>query len=81
MVRILGGTMTIRYPSILDMTDELNQLNDIIEKIEHVHIIEITHSLITISDKYEEYEYDSILEAIASTLGATSSLRMPATLS
>ena len=56
--------MTIRYPSILDMTDELNQLNDIIEKIEHVHIIEITHSLITISDKYEEYEYDSILEAI-----------------
>ncbi len=56
--------MRIRYPSILDMTDELNQLKDIIEKIEDIHIIEITHSLIAISDKYEEYEYDSISEAI-----------------
>ena len=64
MVRILGRTMRIRYPSILDMTDALNQLKDIIEKIEDIHIIEITHSLIAISDKYEEYEYDSISEAI-----------------
>lgn len=56
--------MKIRYPSILDMTYELDQLNVLIEKIEGVSIIEITHSLIVISDGNEEYEYDSILEAI-----------------
>lgn len=56
--------MKIRYPSILDMTEELNKLNVIIEKIKGVSVIEITHSLIVISDGNEEYEYDSISEAI-----------------
>lgn len=36
----------------------------LLKKIEGVSIIEITHSLIVISDGNEEYEYDSILEAI-----------------
>lgn len=55
--------MEIRYPSILDMTDKLDELKDIIEKIDGVSIIKITHNLIVISDGNEEYEYDSILEA------------------
>lgn len=56
--------MKIRYPSIFDLTDELDKLRAIIEKIEGVNIVEITHSLIAISDNYGSYEYDSILEAI-----------------
>lgn len=56
--------MKIRYPSILDMNDELDKFNDLIEKIEGVSVVEITHSLIVISDGNEEYEYDSVLEAM-----------------
>lgn len=56
--------MKIHYPSMFDLTDELDKLNEIIRQIEGVSIIEITHSLIVISDGCEEYEYDSISEAI-----------------
>lgn len=63
-MRILEETMKIRYPSILDRVDELNELKSIIEKVKGVGIIEITHNLIAMSDGDEEYEYDSISEAI-----------------
>lgn len=56
--------MENRYPSIFDRVDELNELKSIIEKIKGVEIIEITHNLIAISDGDEEYEYDSLSEAI-----------------
>lgn len=56
--------MNIRYPGILDMESELYELKNIIEKIQGVAIVEITQSLIVISDENEEYEYDSIQEAI-----------------
>lgn len=56
--------MKICYPSILDMKTELCRLNSIIEKIPGVTIVEMTQSLLTISDGNEEYEYDSIREAI-----------------
>lgn len=56
--------MRIRYPSMLDMETELYELKNIIKKIPGVTIVEITHSLIVISDKEAEYEYDSIQEAI-----------------
>lgn len=49
---------------MFDMTDELDKLNAIIEKLKGVSIVEITHSLITVSDGNEEYDYDSISEAI-----------------
>lgn len=56
--------MKIRYPSIFDMEAELWKLKNIIKKIPGVTIVEITHSLVVISDQDEEYEYDSIHEAI-----------------
>lgn len=56
--------MKIRYRSMLDMKNELYELRNVIEKIPGVTIVEITHSLVVISDTYEEYEYDSIQEAI-----------------
>lgn len=56
--------MKIRYPSILDMKAELDKLTAVIKSLEGVSIIEVTQSLIIISDGDEEYEYDSISETM-----------------
>lgn len=54
----------IRYPSMRDMKNEILQLENITAKIPDVKIVEITESLIIISDQYCEYEYDSFNDAI-----------------
>ena len=53
-----------RYPSMLDNTQKIDELEKILQKIGDVKIIEITHSIISISDGLEEYDYDDIDEAI-----------------
>ena len=54
----------IRYPSIKDMHEELEELQSIIDRILDVNIIDITYNLIVIGDETNEYEYDSIHDAI-----------------
>lgn len=48
----------IRYLSLLDMKNKRAFLESKIEEHPYLKIIEISHSLIVLSDGFLEYEYD-----------------------